>query len=89
MCDELNKLAVVEAAFPQALPAPPPATDTPDFSALQGYKNQSAGGIGLDIIAGVAGVDGSGITFADIEYDWVLDHEDLLLPESINTDPET
>ena len=89
VCNALNALAVVETAFPQALPAPPPATDTPEFSALQGYKNQSAGGIGLDIVAGLAGVDGTGITFADIEYDWVLDHEDLLLPESINTDPET
>ena len=62
--------------------------DTPDFAYLQGYKNQLAGGIGVDAVASVAGVDGTDITVADIEYDWVLDHEDLMLPESANTDPE-
>lgn len=91
LCDELNGLDIVESAFPQALPAPPPATnpDTPDFSFMQGYKNQITGGIGVDAVAGVPGVDGSGMTLADVEYDWELAHEDLLLPESTNSDPET
>jgi len=91
ICDALNALDLVESAFPQDLPAPPPANnpDTPDFTDLQGYKQQLAGGIGVDIVASVPGVDGTSMTFADIEYDWVLDHEDLMLPESINTDPET
>ena len=86
-CDSLNELDIVEVAYPQELPAPPPAR-TPDFSALQGYKSLSAGGIGVDELADMDGIDGEGIIVADIEYDWVLDHEDLMLPASTNTDPE-
>lgn len=88
ICDELNLLELVESAVPQELPAPAPAV-TPDFEYLQGYRTQVGGGLGVDAVAGVPGVDGAGMMIADIEYDWVLGHEDLMLPDSVNTDPET
>lgn len=87
LCDALNGLDFVAAAYPQQLPAPEPAT-TPDLSSMQGYKSLAAGGIGVQELASVEGIKGTGIIIADIEYDWILDHEDLMLPASTNTDPE-
>ena len=98
-CDALNKLQFIELAQPvprpappPAMPAPPPPRDippkTPDFSSIQHYRG-SAQGIGADDVKSIAGADGTGITIVDIEYQWVLDHEDLGLPTSANIDSAT
>lgn len=54
------------------------AGGSPDFAAWQTYKGKAPPGIGP--IPPIKGSDGKGISFADIEYDWALDHEDLKLP---------
>ena len=98
-CDALNALTFIELAQPvprpappPALPAPPPPTDippkTPDFSSGQHYRGSSRG-IGVEDVKSIPGADGSGISIVDIEYDWVLDHEDLKLPPSAKIDSAT
>ena len=98
-CDALNALPFIELAQPVPRPAPPPAMPvpppprdippkTPDFSSIQHYRG-SAQGIGADDVKSIAGADGTGITIVDIEYQWVLDHEDLGLPTSANIDSAT
>src|SRR4051794_641967 len=91
VAERLNRLDVVEFATPQPRPAPPPADlapPTPDLSGSQGYKGPAPGGIGA-IEGSAAGGDGSGVAFADVEYDWTLDHEDLELPASAVLDTGT
>ncbi len=49
---------------------------TPDYSSKQGYLNADTA---LDVrYAWSLGLDGSGITLSDIEYDWNFNHEDLI-----------
>jgi cysteine-rich repeat protein len=92
LCDRLNALPYVELAMPMPRPAPAPidiAPATPDFTALQGYRSAPPFGIGaLDPLL-VPGGDGSGRTIVDVEYNWVLDHEDLELPPGANIDTAT
>ena len=99
-CDALNALLFIELAQPvprpappPALPAPPPPTDippkTPDFSSMQQYRG-STRGVGADDVKSIPGAwDGSGISIVDIEYQWVLDHEDLDLPPAASIDSAT
>ena len=98
-CDALNALLFIELAQPvprpappPALPAPPPPTDippkTPDFSSMQQYRG-STRGVGADDVKSIPGADGSGISIVDIEYQWVLDHEDLDLPPTASIDSAT
>jgi cysteine-rich repeat protein len=92
LCDRLNSLPYVELALPAPKPAPPPvdlAPPTADFTASQGYEQAAPSGIGKLDPTLVPGGDGSGITIVDIEYQWVLDHEDLELPPSANIDTAT
>ena len=87
-CDELNMLPFVELSSPAPKPAPPPrdiSPPTPDFTQRQGYRG-SQSGIGAVDVMNLPGADGSGVTVVDIEYDWLLDHEDLELPSSANID---
>jgi serine protease len=92
ICDALNVLEVIESAVPAPLDAPPP-TDispaTPDFTGLQGYRSLATGGIGIDEVAGIPGVDGQGTSFVDVEFGWILDHEDLELPPDVIIDDVT
>ncbi len=90
LCDALNALSVVELAEPSPRPAPlaldlPPTT--PDFSSLQGYLDAPPGGIGATLVRNVPGATGSATAFADVEYSWVLDHEDLEIPVSAVIEP--
>lgn len=88
LCDQLNALEIIEFAEPMQVPAPLPldlAPPTGDYSQLQGYRAD----LGLAELQGVPGIDGSGATFVDVEYSWVLDHEDLELPAVANIDTET
>ncbi|ENQ3077359.1 S8 family serine peptidase [Bacillus cereus] len=50
--------------------------DDPRFE-NQGYLKEAPYGINAPYAWGIKGGDGEGITFADMEYGWLLDHEDL------------
>jgi hypothetical protein len=89
LCDALNALPSVELAAPAPLPARTPsdmAPATPDYQDVQGYRLNAPKGIGASEVTAVAGADGAGVAIVDIEYDWVLDHEDLELDASANID---
>jgi sugar lactone lactonase YvrE len=91
LCDALNRLPFVELAAPAprlALPvdlSPP----TPDFSFSQGYLAAPPNGVGLPGVAAAPGSDGTGTALVDVEFNWVLDHEDLELDDSALLDDET
>lgn len=75
----LNQLKVqsnVEVAQIIPLPAPP-AADTPDFTANQGYVGLATDGLDAEYSWTLSGGDGSGITIYDVEYNWLQSHEDL------------
>ena len=89
LCDALNALPSVELAAPAPLPAPTPADmapATPDYQGEQGYRLSAPQGVGASDVTAVAGADGAGVAIVDIEYNWVLDHEDLELDASANID---
>jgi len=92
LCDALNDLPFVELALPARIPLPPP-TDlppaTPDYSNEQGYRQAAPQGIGAIAAARNPGATGSGVTLVDVEYQWVLDHEDLELDAAANLDKAT
>jgi serine protease len=92
LCDALNELPIIESAVPAPLDAPPPtdiSPQTPDFSAIQSYGSLATGGIGVDEVAGIPGADGAGMAFVDVEFGWILDHEDLELPPATIIDEAT
>lgn len=92
LCDELNSLPFVEVAEPALLPAPLPvdlAPPTPRFVVSQGYRSAPPLGVGIDRVGAIPGADGSGVRVADIEYSWVLDHEDLELGPAAMIDTGT
>jgi serine protease len=75
LLSSLNALPVVEIAYREPDPPPPPAT--PSFVARQGYRGPAPAGI--DAVAAentVAGLGGR-VRVADVEYGWNLSHEDL------------
>jgi hypothetical protein len=95
VADHLNALGFVEYAQPALRAAPPPiyripeAADplpagdaaratSPNFAPAQTYKGKAPPGIGP--IPNVKGSDARGMSFADVEYDWTLAHEDLRIP---------
>lgn len=57
---------------------PPPLPTTPNFEPLQEYRKAPPGGIGDVGVSSVPGADGAGVTIADVEYSWNLNHEDLV-----------
>ncbi|MCK4707445.1 MAG: hypothetical protein KAU21_02425, partial [Gammaproteobacteria bacterium] len=92
LCDDLNALDNVELAEPAPTPAPLPIDlppQTPVFSGQQGYRDAAPGGIGISNNQSINGIDGTGMAFVDVEYNWVLDHEDLELLASANIDSAT
>jgi len=92
LCDALNALPAVELALPARLPLPPPVDlppATPYFVWDQGYRAAAPQGIDADGVASIAGARGAGIALVDVEYQWVLDHEDLELPPAANIDAAT
>lgn len=95
IANNLNALPFVEYARPALKPAPPPIyripqpaeaisaeeaarATSPNFTAAQGYRGKSPPGVGP--IPNVKGSDGSGLAYADVEYEWTLKHEDLGIP---------
>ena len=91
LCDDLNALPSVELATPAPLPESAPsdlAPTTPDFQSEQDYRLAAPLGIGVSRVSEVSGANGDGIAIVDIEYQWILDHEDLELSASANIDGE-
>ena len=92
LCDALNALPVVELALPGRLPLPPPVDlppATPSFVTGQGYRAAAPGGIDAVGAARIPGANGAGIAIVDVEYQWVLDHEDLELGAEANLETAT
>jgi hypothetical protein len=92
LCDELNAISVVELASPAPLPIPPPSDippETPDYTGQQGYLNGPPIGIGALEVSQLLGANGAGVKVVDIEYSWVLDHEDIELSSSANIDADS
>ena len=84
--DELNRLDAVEQAAPMRKVTSPtgdkPPT-TPLYTGDQGYLYAAPGGINVDGMSAAAGGTGEGIQIADIEYGWLVTHEDLPTPLSV------
>jgi hypothetical protein len=92
VAERLNRSPTIEFAEPELKPSPLPVDLSPTTSNLsrsQGYRSPPPGGVGALDPASVPGSDGTGISVVDIEYDWVLNHEDLELPASANIDSAT
>ncbi len=79
LMDELNRMAIVEAALPEPdlAPASSAVQPAPDFEPNQLYRDPAPGGIDADYAATVAGGTGAGVTVTDVEYSWNTSHEDL------------
>jgi hypothetical protein len=59
-------------------PGPPPVNPADDpRNANQGYLDEAPNGIDARFAWGIAGGDGTGIGFVDMEQGWNLNHEDL------------
>jgi serine protease len=71
----LAALPVVETAYVEPPPAPPPAT--PSFVSIQGYRKAAAIGIDAGYAAAVTGGNGQRVRIVDVEYGWNTAHEDL------------
>jgi serine protease len=91
LCDALNRLPFVELAAPPQRAATPSdlPPETPDFAPSQGYLAAPPHGIGLSDPIAAPGADGAGTAVVDVEFNWVLDHEDLELSELALLDDET
>jgi subtilisin family serine protease len=92
VCDALNARADVELALPAREPAPAPLDlppVTPSFVAEQGYRSAPPAGVDAKVALRIPGANGAGIAIADVEYSWVLDHEDIELPASVNVETAT
>ncbi|GGK16518.1 hypothetical protein GCM10010124_06380 [Pilimelia terevasa] len=86
--DALNALPVVEIAYPEPLPAPPPGAAaarparpgttaaTPNFADRQRYA-LPGDGIDAAFARTVPGGTGRHVRVHDIEYGWHVNHEDL------------
>jgi serine protease len=74
--DRLNALDIVEIAYAEPLPGPPPVS--PDFSGDQEYADAAPRGIDAAIATDICGGRGSAVRVTDIEYSWNLNHEDLV-----------
>jgi hypothetical protein len=77
LVQQLAKLKIVEVAYVEPGPVPPPvnAADDPRSSS-QGYLDAAPGGIDARWLWQFA--DGNGIGFVDAEQGWTLNHEDLV-----------
>ncbi len=101
LIDELNALPVVELAYPEPLPQPPPGSGTrlwsttPDFEDQQGYLDAAPQGIDAEYAWSQPGGRGDRSKIVDVEYSWNQTHEDLskaaapgaLIPNGTPVDP--
>jgi len=87
----LLKSNIVELAYLQSGPTPPPAVNPDDdpYSVLQGYLDAAPDGIGARTAWGINGGDGAGtVKLIDVEQGWA-DHEDIGNITSANRLPGT
>lgn len=81
LIDALNAEPIVEIAYPAPLPVPAGIDLPPPTGSWDGYqfhlRAAAAGGIDADFAHGVDGGGGEHVTIADVEYAWILDHEDV------------
>ena len=75
LIDDLNALDIVQRAYAEPLPMPPPVT--PDFTDQQGYLDPAPSGIDATVADEVCGARGENVRVIDIEYSWNQSHEDL------------
>lgn len=82
MLSELRTTPGIEIAY--AAPKPPPPPATPDLTSHQGYLKDPTtyNGYGVEYAWTQPGGDGSGVRLIDIEYAWILEHEDLGMSSS-------
>ncbi|HEX8113038.1 MAG TPA: S8 family peptidase [Kofleriaceae bacterium] len=74
----LRSWRLVEFAYPDAGPTPPPVNASDDPRSInQDYLDAAPGGIDARYAWGLPGGDGTGIGIVDIEQGWTLNHEDL------------
>lgn len=75
----LGRSEEVEWAYVEAGPTPPPQVNPTDDprQANQGYEDAAPNGINAEFAWTVAGADGAGVGFVDMEQGWTLTHEDL------------
>lgn len=69
----------VDRAYLPSLPAPPPddlPPETPDFREAQGWLDVGDG-LGAPALAKFTPTPGAGLTVGDVEYGWLVGHEDL------------
>lgn len=69
----------VELAYVEAGPTPPPVVNAADDprQGNQGYEDAAPAGVNAEYAWTVAGGDGTGVRFVDLEQGWTLNHEDL------------
>lgn len=79
LLDALNGLEIVELAYAEPRPSPPPnhSGATPDFSGEQDYSDAAPDGIDADFANTISGGTGGNVRIIDIEYSWNTNHEDL------------
>ncbi len=82
VCDFLNSFEVVEIAYPSGRVSDPSTenllgSSTPDFEAQQGYLDPAPLGVDADFGHTCSGGRGAGMTIADVETGWTIDHEDF------------
>ena len=75
LLSSLNALDIVQIAYQEPRPPPPPAT--PSFVTQQGYRSPAPAGIDALAAGATAAGLGAKVRVADVEYGWNLAHEDL------------
>jgi len=78
----LERSSLVEVAAPVPERAPVPAT--PDFSAEQLYLDPAPVGTDAEFTLADPRTRGAGVRIVDVEYAWIENHEDLMLPPSFD-----
>jgi serine protease len=79
IAERLSAWRTVQEAYVEGGPTIPPAVNATDDprSVNQGYLDPAPDGIDAEFGWTVAGGDGAGIAFVDLERGWTLNHEDL------------
>ncbi len=75
----LSSWRSVQEAYVEGGPTMPPVVNAADDprSVNQGYLDPAPDGIDAEFAWSVAGGDGAGVAFVDLERGWTLNHEDL------------
>lgn len=79
VAERLRGIDGVENAYVEGGPTPPPVVNAADDPSQmnQGYENAAPDGIDAEFAWPLAGGDGAGMDWVDLEQGWTLNHEDL------------